>query len=128
MSVVLQKRQEGQPKVVRDIAWRAQLRLAQRYRRLSARHLHHKLVNSYSAKALAVKRVSENDGKRTPGVDGEIWSTPEAKWRAIRRLDGRGLRPQPLRRAYIPKRGSTTKKRPLGIPVMIDRAQQALHL
>ena len=30
--VVLQKRQEGQPKVVRDIAWRAQLRLAQRYR------------------------------------------------------------------------------------------------
>ena len=31
-SVVIQKRQEGQPKVVRDIAWRAQLRLAQRYR------------------------------------------------------------------------------------------------
>src|SRR6266850_237296 len=86
------------------------------------------LVNSYSAKALAVKRVSENDGKRTPGVDGEIWTTPEAKWRAIQRLDSRGLRPQPLRRVYIPKRGSTTKKRPLGIPVMIDRAQQALHL
>jgi transposase len=37
MSVMLQKRQEGQPKVVRDIAWRAQLRLAQRYRRLSVR-------------------------------------------------------------------------------------------
>jgi RNA-directed DNA polymerase len=86
------------------------------------------LVNSYSAKVLAVKRVSENDGKRTPGVDGEIWTTPEAKWRAIQRLDSRGLRPQPLRRVYIPKRGSTTKKRPLGIPVMIDRAQQALHL
>jgi len=86
------------------------------------------LVNSYSAKAMAVKRVSENDGKRTPGVDGEIWTTPEAKWRAIQRLDSRGLRPQPLRRVYIPKRGSITKKRPLGIPVMIDRAQQALHL
>ena len=64
------------------------------------------LVNSYSAKALAVKRVSENDGKRTPGVDGEIWTTPEAKWHAIQRLDSRGLRPQPLRRVYIPKRGS----------------------
>src|SRR5882672_4818995 len=103
-------------KATRDRDWR-RVKALQRY-----------LVNSYSAKALAVKRVSENDGKRTPGVDGEIWTTPEAKWRAIQRLDSRGLRPQPLRRVYIPKRGSTTKKRPLGIPVMIDRAQQALHL
>jgi RNA-directed DNA polymerase len=103
-------------KATRDQDWR-RVKALQRF-----------LVNSYSAKALAVKRVSENDGKRTPGVDGEIWSTPEAKWRAIQRLDSRGLRPQPLRRVYIPKRGSTTKKRPLGIPVMIDRAQQALHL
>jgi RNA-directed DNA polymerase len=86
------------------------------------------LVNSFSAKALAVRRVSENAGKRTPGVDGEIWSTPEAKWKAIQRLSNRDLRPQPLRRVYIPKRGSNTKMRPLGIPVMIDRAQQALHL
>jgi RNA-directed DNA polymerase len=103
-------------KATRDQDWR-RVKALQRF-----------LVNSYSAKALAVKRVSENDGKRTPGVDGETWTTPEAKWRAIQRLDSRGLRPQPLRRVYIPKRGSTTKKRPLGIPVMIDRAQQALHL
>jgi transposase len=53
MSVVLQKRQEGQPKVVRDIAWRAQLRLAQRYRRLSARHLHHNKVCVAIARELA---------------------------------------------------------------------------
>jgi RNA-directed DNA polymerase len=72
--------------------------------------------------------VSENDGKRTPGVDGEVWSTPEAKWQAIQRLGSCGLRPQPLRRVYIPKRGSQTKMRPLGIPTMIIRAQQALHL
>jgi RNA-directed DNA polymerase len=103
-------------KATRDRDWR-RVKALQRF-----------LVNSYSAKVLAVKRVSENDGKQTPGVDGEIWTTPEAKWRAIQRLDSRGLRPQPLRRVYIPKRGSTTKKRPLGIPVMIDRAQQALHL
>ena len=103
-------------KATRDRDWR-RVKALQRF-----------LVNSYSAKALAVKRVSENDGKRTPGVDGETWTTPEAKWRAIQLLDSRGLRPQPLRRVYIPKRGSTTKKRPLGIPVMIDRAQQALHL
>jgi hypothetical protein len=49
----LQKRQEGQPKVVRDIAWRAQLRLAQRYRRLSARHLHHNKVCVAIARELA---------------------------------------------------------------------------
>ena len=73
-------------KATRDQNWR-RVRALQRF-----------LVNSFSAKALAVKRVSENDGKRTPGVDGEIWSTPEVKWQAIQRLDSRGLRPQPLRR------------------------------
>lgn len=122
-----------------QIAWpivhqrvrRLQTRIAkatreQNWRRVKA--LQRFLVNSFSAKALAVKRVSENDGKRTPGVDGEIWSTPEAKWQAIQRLGSRGLRPQPLRRVYIPKRGSDTKMRPLGIPAMIIRAQQALHL
>src|SRR3984893_10249721 len=117
-----------------EIAWpivylrvrRLQTRIAkatrdQDWRRVKA--LQRFLVNSYSAKALAVKRVSENDGKRTPGVDGEIWTTPEAKWQAIQRLDSGGPRAAPLRRVYIPKRGST-KKRPLGIPVMIIRAQQ----
>jgi RNA-directed DNA polymerase len=109
---------------------RLQIRIAkatreQNWRRVKA--LQRFLVNSFSAKALAVKRVSENDGKRTPGVDGEKWTTPGAKWQAIQRLSSRGLRPQPLRRVYIPKRGST-KMRPLGIPTMIIRAQQALHL
>ncbi|MGH9625171.1 MAG: group II intron reverse transcriptase/maturase, partial [Bryobacteraceae bacterium] len=103
-------------KATRDRDWR-RVKALQRF-----------LVNSFSAKVLAVKRVTENDGKRTPGVDGEIWSTSEAKWQAIQRLSSRGLRPQPLRRVYIPKRGSDTKMRPLGIPAMIDRAQQALHL
>jgi RNA-directed DNA polymerase len=121
-----------------EIAWpivylrvrRLQTRIAkatreQDWRRVKA--LQRFLVNSFSAKVLAVKRVSENDGKRTPGVDGEIWSTPEAKWQAIQRLGSRGLRPQPLRRVYIPKRCSD-KMRPLGIPAMIIRAQQALYL
>lgn len=103
----------------------AQATRDQDWRRVKA--LQRFLVNSFSAKVLAVKRVSENDGKRTPGVDGETWTTPVAKWRAIRRLSSRGLRPQPLRRVYIPKRGGT-KRRPLGIPTMIIRAQQALHL
>ena len=84
------------------------------------------LTHSYSGKALAVNRVTENRGKNTPGVDGEIWRTPAAKKKAIGMLQRRGYRPQPLRRVYIPK--ANGKLRPLGIPCMIDRAQQALHL
>jgi RNA-directed DNA polymerase len=82
------------------------------------------LTRSYSGKMLAVKRVTENRGKRTPGVDGRIWSSPAAKSKGIELLRHRGYRPQPLRRIYIPK--SNGKKRPLGIPTMLDRAMQAL--
>lgn len=89
--------------------------------------LQHLLTHSFSAKALAVKRVTENKGKRTPGVDGEIWNTPTQKAAAIGNLKRRGYRPQPLRRIYIPKRDGH-RKRPLSIPVMKDRAMQALHL
>jgi RNA-directed DNA polymerase len=82
------------------------------------------LTRSYSGKMLAVKRVTENRGKRTPGVDGRIWSSPAAKSEGVDLLRHRGYRPQPLRRIYIPK--SNGKKRPLGIPTMLDRAMQAL--
>lgn len=88
--------------------------------------LQHTLTSSFSAKALAVRRVTENRGKRTPGVDGETWSTPEAKLKAIGTLTRRGYRPKPLKRVYIEK--ANGKKRPLGIPTMKDRAMQALHL
>ena len=84
------------------------------------------LTHSFSGKALAVKRVTENKGKRTPGVDRLIWRTPKAKLKAIETLKCRGYRPQPLRRVYIPK--ANGKQRPLGIPTMKDRAMQALYL
>jgi RNA-directed DNA polymerase len=84
------------------------------------------LTHSLAAKLLAVKRVTENSGKRTVGVDGVIWRTPEQKLKAARSLTRKGYRAQPLRRVYIPKRNG--KKRPLGIPVMYDRAMQALYL
>ena len=84
------------------------------------------LSHSFSGKALAVRRVTENQGKRTPGVDKEVWTTPEKKATAIGSLRRRGYHPQPLRRIYIPK--SNGKKRPLGIPTMHDRAMQALYL
>jgi RNA-directed DNA polymerase len=89
--------------------------------------LQHLLTHSFSAKALAVQRVTQNKGKRTPGVDGIIWSTPSQKASAIGGLKRRGYRPHPLRRTYIPKnRGQG--KRPLSIPTMKDRAMQALYL
>ncbi len=84
------------------------------------------LTHSHSGKAIAVKRVTENTGKKTPGVDGQTWPTPEAKSLAVLSLKRRGYRPLPLRRVYIPK--SNGKERPLGIPTMKDRAMQALNL
>jgi RNA-directed DNA polymerase len=86
------------------------------------------LTHSYSGKVLAVRRVTENTGKKTPGVDRVIWETPEDKTKAVRDLKRREYQPQPLRRVYIPKKSDRNAKRPLGIPTMIDRAQQALHL
>ena len=86
------------------------------------------LTHSYSARVLAVKRVTENDGKRTPGVDGEVWDTPQKKTQAVRTLRWHGYRSQPLRRIYIPKNFDRTRKRPLSIPTMKDRAMQALYL
>ena len=85
------------------------------------------LTHSYSGKVLAVRRVTENNGKKTPGVDQEIWDTPEKKTQAVHALRRRGYQPQPLRRVYIPKSDGKTM-RPLGIPTMKDRAQQALYL
>lgn len=92
------------------IDWRA---IHQNVRRLQARivkavqegrwgkvkALQRLLTHSFSGKALAVRRVTENQGKRTPGVDGEIWNTPAKKAKAIERLRQRGYQPQPLRRA-----------------------------
>ena len=86
------------------------------------------LTCSYSGKVLAVRRVTENNGKETPGVDRIIWETPEEKTKAVHDLKRRGYQPQPLRRVYIPKKSDRKMKRPLGIPTMKDRAMQALHL
>ena len=84
------------------------------------------LTHSFSGKALAVKRVTENQGKRTPGVDGAVWEAPGVKYKSIGSLRRRGYQPQPLRRVHIPK--ANGKLRPLGIPTMKDRAMQALYL
>ena len=87
--------------------------------------LQYLLTHSFSGKALAVQRVTSNQGKGTPGVDRATWNTPTAKAQAVLSLRRRGYQPLPLKRVYIPKKNG--KKRPLGIPTMKDRAMQALY-
>jgi len=83
------------------------------------------LTHSFYAKALAVKRVTENRGKRTSGIDRVLWSTKKSKFDAIGSLRRRGYNPLPLRRIYIKKPNG--KMRPISIPTMRDRAMQALY-
>jgi RNA-directed DNA polymerase len=83
------------------------------------------LTHSFYVKALAVKRVTSNTGKKTPGVDGVLWKGSRAKMQAVRSLRQHGYKAQPLRRIYIRKKSG--KLRPLSIPTMFDRAMQALY-
>lgn len=106
-----------------------QLRIAKAIREGNhnkAKALQWLLSHSFYAKLLAVKRVTENSGKRTPGTDGVRWKTPQQKFRAASSLVRKDYKALPLRRLYILKKNG--KQRPLGIPTMKDRAFQALHL
>ncbi|MGK4357795.1 reverse transcriptase N-terminal domain-containing protein [Enterobacter cloacae] len=63
-----------------------QLRIAKAVRNTQWRKiksLQRMLVRSFSAKIITIKRVTENKGKTTPGVDGEVWTTPTLKWKAV---------------------------------------------
>ncbi len=95
-------------------------------RKRKVRALRNILTHSFSGRALAIKRVSSNQGKRTPGVDNVLLNTPKKKAQALRDLRLNGYQPLPLKRAYLRKKDGTP--RPLGIPAMRDRARQALHL
>src|ERR1700726_1084697 len=57
------------------------------------RTLQHLLPHSYSGKFAAVRRVTESKGKKPPGVDQEIWDTPEKKKQAVHALKRRGYHP-----------------------------------
>ena len=119
-----------------DIPWhkveRAVFKLQQRIYRASRQgdvktvhKLQRLLMKSWYAQRLATRRVTQdNRGKRTAGVEGVKSLTPPQRLRLAQTLS---LSPQvqPVRRVWIPK-PRTTEHRPLGIPVMADRAGQAL--
>jgi RNA-directed DNA polymerase len=114
---------------IEDQVRRLQLRIAKAIkigRYAKAKALQWLLTHSFSAKLLAVRRVTQNSGKKTPGVDGVILKTDKQKLRAAYELKRKGYKANPLRRIYIAKKNG--KLRPLGIPTKTDRVQQALHL
>lgn len=87
--------------------------------------LQKKLVNSLDAKLVATHRVTTlNKGRKTAGIDKQVLTKPEEKLQLAMslKLDGTA---QPIRRVWIDKPGKK-EKRPLGIPIILDRAKQQL--
>ena len=90
------------------------------------RGLQRLLRRSEAAKLMAVRRVTSNRGRKTPGIDGIKLNTPAKKWQAARQLNPKEYNAIPLKRIYIPEKNN--KKRPLGIPSKFDRCEQALEV
>ncbi len=91
----------------------------------AVRKLQKTLINSWYAKLIAVRKVTQdNTGKNTAGIDGVKSLTPKQRLQLAKDLKMNG-KSKPTRRVWIPKPGKV-EKRPLGIPVMEERAKQAL--
>lgn len=90
------------------------------------RSLQKLLTRATSNKLLAIRRVTqENRGKHTPGVDGRVYDTPQARTALSQeKMSLKDYQPQPVKRVYIPK--ANGKQRPLGIPTVKDRVMQAI--
>jgi len=112
------------------VVYRLQTRIFRASERGNVRAVHslqRLLMKSEAARCLAVRRVTQdNRGKNTAGIDGVKAVPPAGRLFLVAAL-GRpdAIRPRPTRRVWIPKPGKT-EQRPLGIPVMLDRAHQAL--
>jgi len=84
-----------------------------------------KMSRSFDLRALAVRKVLSNKGKRTSGIDKVLWARDSDKIEAINQLSNqKHYHAMPVKRVMIPKANGSL--RPLGIPTMADRAMQAL--
>jgi RNA-directed DNA polymerase len=113
---------EGHVRRIQERIFRA----AQNAEHAKVKNLQKLLVRSTAAKLLAIRQVTQqNQGKHTPGVDGVVVDTPEARSQLLQEgLSLKGYRPKPVRRVHIPK--GNGKTRPLGIPTVKDRVMQAI--
>lgn len=98
---------------------------------LLLKKLQWKLIRSFACRALAVRKCVTNSGRKSPGVDGEIWDDHDKRWQAIEKLqlfsqNSKHYKAAPVKRVWIQKENG--ESRALGIPTMIDRAFQAMHL
>src|SRR6266508_706927 len=93
------------------------------------RNLQKLLLRSRANMLVSVRRVTEhNAGRKTAGVDGKVVVGPASKAELADWMQHHATpwQPKPVKRVYVPK--SNGKQRPLGIPVIADRALQALTL
>lgn len=90
------------------------------------RSLQKLMLRSHANQLVGVRRVAQqNAGAETPGIDQVLVKTPEARGRLVDALrTDHKVRACPVKRVYIPK--AKGKLRPLGIPIMKDRAAQAV--
>jgi RNA-directed DNA polymerase len=95
--------------------------------------LQKKLMLSFAARAFSVRKITSNEGGKTPGVDEVVWLTPAEKYKAIIKLrtillsSFSDYKAKRIKRVWIPKTNSD-KLRPLGIPTLEDRTLQMLVL
>lgn len=89
------------------------------------RNLQKLMLRARSNTLVSVRRVTQQStGRETAGIDGEVVLTPDGRAALAHEMQNEGTRrPNPVKRVYIPK--SNGKQRPLGIPVIRDRVNQA---
>src|SRR6266511_718871 len=93
-----------------------------------ARNLQKLMLRNWSDTLVSVRQVTQrNAGRATAGIDGRVALTARARAEVAVQVHATrsSWRPVAVKRVYIPKAHDKTRKRPLGIPVIMDRCHQA---